>query len=97
MKYANAGHDKAPFAEFVDPIRFVGVVVYDTSETAARAVGRAFGTIVKRVMAQRTANEVSQLSDDALWDIGIDRADIGRLARRVAENPEVDYREPRGW
>jgi uncharacterized protein YjiS (DUF1127 family) len=95
MRYANANHHKVPFAEFVDPTRSAGVVIYETSEAIARAVGQAFGTIVKRVKVHRTANLVSQLSDDLLWDIGVNRADIRALARRVAENPDLDYRAPR--
>lgn len=92
MRYANADHGKVPFAAFVDPTRFVGVVIYDTSQAVARAAGRAFGSIVTGMKARRTANEVSRLSDDVLRDIGIDRAEIGTLARRVAEHPDIDYR-----
>jgi len=80
MRYANANHNKVAFAEFVEPTRFVGVVLYDTSEAIARAAGRAFGTVVRKVQAQRTASKVSQLSDHLLRDIGVDRADIRTLA-----------------
>lgn len=92
MRYANAGHDKVPFAEFVEPTRFVGMAIYDALEAVTRATAQGYEKIATRVEVHRTVNEISQLSDYLLRDIGIERPDIEALVQRVVENPNIDYR-----
>ena len=97
MTHANKAPYEVPFAVLVEPTRFVGETVYDTSKTIRQATARAFGAIVKHVKMRATVKEVSELSDHTLEDIGIDRSKIESLARRVVENPSVDYRVLNSW
>lgn len=97
MTHANNARYEVPFVDLVEPTHFVGETVYDASNTIAQAIVRAFETIAKRVRVRATIKEVSKLSDHTLKDIGIDRPKIESLARRAAENPNVDYRVLNSW
>ena len=92
MSHANNARFGAPCADLVEPTRFVRETLYDASKTIARTMGRALERIVTQVQVRATIKEVSKLSDHTLKDIGIDRTEIKSLARRAAENPNVDYR-----
>ena len=88
---------RVPFAEFVQPTYFVGEAFYNASEAIARAAARTFRAAMIKSRARSSAEELSALSDHTLKDIGVERSQIKYLARRVAENPNVDYRVLRSW
>ena len=88
---------KVPFEEFVEPTRFVGEAFYSASEAIAQAATRVFKEAVVSSRERTSVKELSALSDHTLKDIGVDRSEIRYLARRVAENPQADYRVLRSW
>jgi uncharacterized protein YjiS (DUF1127 family) len=97
MSYADSSRHRVPFAELVEPTRVVGETLYETARSATHTTARAFEAIARRVRARRSVKELSKLSDHVLQDIGVDRSEIASLARRVSENPDVDYRVMRSW
>lgn len=97
MSYATGAGHGVPFAGLVEPTRFVGEAIFDASQAIARVAARGFEAIVKQVRVHTTVNELSTLSDHVLKDIGIDRPEIESLVRRVADNPNIDYRVLRSW
>ena len=92
MSQADTGHNRVPFAEVVEPLRFMGAAVYAASAAAVYTIARSFNAIAKGLKARKTVSEVSQLSDHLLKDIGVQRYELESLARRAAENPGIDYR-----
>ena len=73
-------------------VHFVGEVVYSAVDTAARAVGRVFQSIVVKARERSSVRALSGLSDHALKDIGVTRSEIAHVARVVAERPGTNYR-----
>jgi uncharacterized protein YjiS (DUF1127 family) len=98
MSYNNYAHYRTqnrinvPFAEFVAPFAFVGEAVYTAANAGARVVGKAFRAAMAKVRERAAVATLSNLDDRILKDIGVRRSEIHFLARRVAENPGVDYR-----
>lgn len=98
MSYRNDAHYQmphrinVPFAEFVAPITFVGETVYTAIEASAKAVGQAFRAAKVKVRERSAIATLAELDDLTLKDIGVRRSEIRFLARKVAENPGVDYR-----
>jgi uncharacterized protein YjiS (DUF1127 family) len=83
---------KVPFAEFVEPTRFVGETFYGASEAIAHAAARVFKEAVVKSRRRASEKELSALSDHTLKDIGVHRSEIHYLTRRVAENADAGNR-----
>jgi uncharacterized protein YjiS (DUF1127 family) len=96
-RHSHHGSQKVPFEEFVEPTRFVGEVFYNASEALTKMATQVFKETLAKARAQASIKELSALSDHSLKDIGVDRSEIRELARRVAENPDTDYRVLRSW
>jgi uncharacterized protein YjiS (DUF1127 family) len=93
--YANHRPDRrisVPFAEFVAPMSHIGEAVYTAIEGTAGLVGQAFRTAKVKARARKQVNVLSGLDDRTLKDIGVRRSEIRYVARKVAENPGLDYR-----
>lgn len=81
-----------PFADLVAPKTFFSEAIYTAIETATGFVGQAFRALKVKARERSAVTAVSNLDDRTLKDIGIRRSEIRYLARKVAENPGVDYR-----
>ena len=96
-RHGQYGSQRVPFEEFVDPTRYVGEAFYNASEALAKAAARVVKETAAKARARASVKELSSLSDHTLKDIGVERSEIGELARRVSENPDTDYRVLRSW
>jgi uncharacterized protein YjiS (DUF1127 family) len=91
------GSHKVTFEDLVEPTRYVGEAFYNASEALTKAAARVVKETAAKARARASIKELSALSDHVLKDIGVKRSEIRELARRVAENPDTDYRVLRSW
>lgn len=67
------------------PIQLVG-------QALSGAVGGLFAKLAVAYRERRAVTTLRGLDDRTLADIGIHRSGIRHIARKAAENPEIDYR-----
>jgi uncharacterized protein YjiS (DUF1127 family) len=78
-------------ADFISPFNLVSEFVYETVDGMSRLVERTVANRRVRARERQSVNELSRLSDRVLEDIGVQRSEIRRLARSIAENPDGGY------
>jgi uncharacterized protein YjiS (DUF1127 family) len=77
-------------ADFISPFNLVSEFVYEAVDGISRLVDRTVANRQVRARERQAVNELSRLSDRVLEDIGVQRSEIRRLARAIAENPDRD-------
>ena len=65
-------------------------------DATVRGLTRAFRAIRVKMREAAAVNVLANLDPHTLKDIGIERGNIRKVAREIAENPELDYRDIRG-
>ena len=81
-----------PFVHLVRPTAFVGEAIYVALDGAVNFAARAVRAVQSKLRENAAVKELSALDDRILQDIGVPRSEIRTIARRVAENPGMDYR-----
>ena len=81
-----------PFSAYTDSFKVLGEAVHEAASAVAHAVARAIEAARTKAAERATVQSLREVSDETLKDIGIHRSEIRYLARRVSENPGMDYR-----
>ena len=81
-----------PFVKFTESFGETSETAYDVFDTFGRFISRAVRDAGTKMREYKSVKAVSGLSDEVLKDIGVQRSEIRYVARRVAENPGLNYR-----
>ena len=74
------------------PHRSYAVPFVEAAETALGVIARAFRSTRAKARENSAIKILSGLDDRTLRDIGVPRSEIRSIARKMAENPGMDYR-----
>ena len=91
-RYYDGAEIRVPFAEVTSPMNYMGEAICTGFDAVFRATGKAFHAVATKIRERRAIAELSELDDRTLADIGISRSLIHHVAKKVAENPGVNYR-----
>ncbi len=80
------------YVHSVAPVASIGEAVYTAAESAIQAACRVYWSARVDARASRSIRTLSALEDHTLRDIGIRRSEIHNIARKMAENPGMEYR-----
>ena len=88
---------EVPFSGLIAPAAFVNEGILSALAGVGGFVARTLRHWHNEVKIARTAAELSKLADHILDDIGVRRDEIEIAARKVVENPGVDFRTGKAY